>query len=44
MDLVNVENEVMAVDDEDVMAADDEEMFYVSSSWSDAGVDSSAVR
>jgi hypothetical protein len=44
MDLVNAENEIVAVDDEDVMVADDEEMFYVSSNWFDAVVDSSAVR
>jgi hypothetical protein len=31
MDLADVDNAVMAVDDEDIMAADDEEVFYVSS-------------
>ncbi len=44
MDLVYANNEVMAVDDGDVMAVDDEEVFCVSSSWSDAGADSLAVR
>jgi len=44
MDLADIDNEIMAVDDEDVMATDDEEVFYVSSSWSDSGVDSSTVR
>ncbi len=43
MDLVDVDNEVVAVDDEDVMATDDEEVFYVSSNWSDAGADSSTI-
>jgi hypothetical protein len=36
MDLADVDNEIMAIDDEDV--------FCVSSSWSDLGVDSSMVR
>jgi hypothetical protein len=44
MDLVDVDNEVVAVDDEDVMAADDEDMFYVSNNWSNAGGDSSMIR
>jgi hypothetical protein len=44
MDLVNINNEVVAVDDEDVMVADDEEVFYVSSNWSNAGANSSTIR
>jgi hypothetical protein len=44
MDLANVDNEVMAVNDEDVMATDDEEVFYVSSSWFHVGVNSLAVK
>jgi len=44
MDLADTDNEVVAVDDEDVMATEDEEVFFVSSSWSDAGVDSSVIR
>jgi hypothetical protein len=44
MDLADVDNEVMVVDDEDIMAANDEEVFCVSSSWSDSGVDSLMVR
>jgi len=31
MDLADIDNAVMAVDDEDIMAADDEKVFYVSS-------------
>jgi hypothetical protein len=44
MDLVDVNNEVVAVDDEDVMVVDDEEVFYVSNSWFDVSANSSAVR
>jgi hypothetical protein len=44
MELVDADNEIVAVDDGDVMVAIDEEVFYVSSSWSDAGADLSAVR
>ncbi len=32
MDLANVDNKVMAIDDEDVMAANDEKLFYISNS------------
>jgi hypothetical protein len=44
MDLADVDNEIVAVDDEDVMAADDEEVFCISSSWFDVGADSLAIR
>jgi len=44
MDLADADNEVVVVDDEDVMVANDEEVFYVSSSWSNANANSSTVR
>jgi hypothetical protein len=44
MDLANVNNEIVAVNDENVMATNDEEVFYVSSSWFDAGADASTIR
>jgi hypothetical protein len=44
MDLADVNNEVVAIDDEDVMVADDEKVLCVSNSWFDVGVDSSAVK
>jgi hypothetical protein len=44
MDLVNVNNEVMAANDENVMATNDEEVLCISNIWFDVNVDSSAVR
>ncbi len=44
MDLVDADNEVVAINDEDVMAADDERVFCISSSWSNVSADSSVIR
>jgi hypothetical protein len=44
MNLANVNNEVVAIDDENVMVADDEELFCVSSNSCDAGANSSTIR
>jgi hypothetical protein len=44
MDLADVDNEVMAINDEDIMATDDEEVLCVSNSWFDSGVDSLTIR
>jgi hypothetical protein len=44
MDLVDADNEVVAIDDEDIMVADDEKVLCVSNNWFDAGADSSTVR
>ncbi len=44
MDLVDANNEIMAVNDEDVMAADDEKLLCISNIWFDVNADSSAIR